>query len=673
MARASRAARYGDAQLRWAERTAESLRAGGCDARLGVTLLARTWVPELVDVLRLGRSPQSELELESVASAAESVHASGMSEDLDSIAAIDAEFAAIARANSPGTTNAVELAAEVADGEWPGSRPDLLVLLYESMLSGERRRSGGVHYTPRRLAEFHADFVIDHLVGAHGLTWLGPGSIVDPACGSGAYLLAAARALLRHGADPVPVLASLSGWDIDADALDVCELVLMMMLASDKATEETVPLLRHGDFLARPDGVDSPWAVLGNPPFLGQLKRATSTAVDTARTRAVRLGLKIQPYSDVAALFLVDCVQWVRPGGVVSLLQPQSVLSARDAESARRAVAGIARPAYFWVDESPQFGAAVHVWCAPFVRSANSAPNSVDDDAGSSAADAVPVQTGIGDDAEDRGVVDWAALSTSPTWGGVVASARQVPPLDLGSTATLDGRVSATAGFRDEFYAVAAHTVEAPHTTSAPVRWRTITSGSVDPGVDRWGDRQTRLAGTVFVRPILDRDALRRSETPAAARVGRWVDRLSVPKVLVATQTRVIEACADLDGGAVPVTPVIAAIPVGIGVGQLLCALLSPAATVWAHRRTGGAGMSAGALRLRADDLAQVPVPIDADSWRAVGEWTESMIEALPGSGMGLSPATLRELARRMQAIQGFGDDVLQWWASRAPGLSESA
>ena len=66
------------------------------------------------------------------------------------------------------------------------------------------------------------------------------------------------------------------------------------------------------------------------------------------------------------------------------------------------------------------------------------------------------------------------------------------------------------------------------------------------------------------IQRSLDVDSLQ-TDAPAVA---RWARKRQVPKVLVATQTRVLEAVADLDGQMVPVTPTVSVEPTGaVGVG----------------------------------------------------------------------------------------------------------
>src|SRR5581483_11377297 len=98
----------------------------------------------------------------------------------------------------------------------------------------------------------------------------------------------------------------------------------------------------------------------GNPPFLNQLERAT--------VRRAPLPPALAPYAraytDTAWLFLIAARDLLRPGGRAVLVQPQWVVSARDAGPVRAALeadlAGL-----WWCDEL-LFDASVHV-CAPVI------------------------------------------------------------------------------------------------------------------------------------------------------------------------------------------------------------------------------------------------------------------------------------------------------------------
>ena len=77
---------------------------------------------------------------------------------------------------------------------------------------------------------------------------------------------------------------------------------------------------------AWPDAPDGGFgAVVGNPPFQGQLGGATSRSRADAEALRVRYGDTVAPYVDTAALFLLLAVELCRAGARVALVQPVSV------------------------------------------------------------------------------------------------------------------------------------------------------------------------------------------------------------------------------------------------------------------------------------------------------------------------------------------------------------
>ena len=95
--------------------------------------------------------------------------------------------------------------------------------------------------------------------------------------------------------------------------------------------------------------------MIGNPPFQSQL--ATPTARDAVRAAAARrrFGGVAAPYADSATLFLVLGCELAAPGGRVAMIQPESVLSARDAGPARRALRERAALVGLWWAGEPVF------------------------------------------------------------------------------------------------------------------------------------------------------------------------------------------------------------------------------------------------------------------------------------------------------------------------------
>src|SRR4051812_36585131 len=121
-----------------------------------------------------------------------------------------------------------------------------------------RRRELGAYYTPPSVAARLTELALTDLAGAP--------RVCDPACGEGAFLLAAGELLAARGIPRETIARDLLwGVDIDGGAVDAAR-------ASITAWAGTSP----GDHVRVGDGLDaSPWkgtfdAVIGNPPFLNQ-------------------------------------------------------------------------------------------------------------------------------------------------------------------------------------------------------------------------------------------------------------------------------------------------------------------------------------------------------------------------------------------------------------------
>lgn len=132
--------------------------------------------------------------------------------------------------------------------------PEMLGKVFESLMAADERAASGSFYTPRE--------IVDVLVERAIATWLGDGgiekleriTILDPACGSGAFLLSALGAierLWRARTGDVPrdlrrriVAQCLYGVDLKPQAVRLCELRLWLAIVSgsDAAIEDVEPL-----------------------------------------------------------------------------------------------------------------------------------------------------------------------------------------------------------------------------------------------------------------------------------------------------------------------------------------------------------------------------------------------------------------------------------------------
>lgn len=407
------------------------------------------------------------------------------------------------------------------------------------------RRAHGAWYTPEPLVAFLVDVAAQ----------LGPAPrrILDPSCGDGRVLAACAA----RWPD-----AELHGWELDPAT------------AADTQARMPRAKIRTCDALSEHPDPSAPFdLVIGNPPFLGQLRGETVQSAARALALRRRFGASIGAYTDVAAMFLLLAAELSER---VVLVQPVSTFAARDTARIRRLLAP--RVGALWVSGGRLFVGT-------------------------------PVVVGV------------VGLSAQPTrltrWHGAdfVALPDASPPLPDSWTAalpeafggalpkvetrgTLGDIARAVGDFRDEYYRLQGRVREHQHGD-----YPLIVSGLIDPGVCLWGKRPARIHKQVWQRP-----GLAPSDDPL---LGKWISQRAVPKALIAMQTPRIEAFADTKGSMLPVTPVVSVIPHDpADLPRVLALLLSPWATAWARTEFSGTGLSATAMRISASGILRLPMPV---------------------------------------------------------------
>ncbi|WP_168929523.1 N-6 DNA methylase [Nocardioides sp. GY 10113] len=496
------------------------------------------------------------------------------------------------------------------EGEQARERAEAAAAAYEAALGDARgdRRARGAFYTPPELV----DWILDRALTSPSHR------VLDPACGTGHFLVAAARRLGD--------VRAVHGSDLDAEAVRLARARLA-------ALDPTVPAEEIAARVRVADGLEA-WsgerfdAVVGNPPFLGQLRRRTAG-------RTGGLGA----YTDTSAAFLHRSLSLVEAGGVVALVQPLSVLAARDAGPVRAEVAERGAVVDFWCHDRPVFEGTPVLTCVPVVR--------------------------IG-----------ATGGVAPEgWGALAAPAFGIPPVQLpADTGVLGDVATCTADFRDQYYGLRPYVRDAgpgevavPPAGHAPL----VTSGLIDPAESRWGSVPTRFARTPYDAPLVDLDALRAGadETGADGALARWADARLVPKVLVAAQGRVVEAVADVEGCWLPSVPVLTAVPRerdADALWRLLALTLAPPVVADAAARYLGTGLTPGSIKVSARQLTAFPLPSDRRAWSEAA----GLARAAQAAGPEERPGALAAVGAAMTRAYGLdprgdGEEVLSWWLGR--------
>lgn len=537
-------------------------------------------------------------------------------------------------------------------GGW--TDPWLVGEVHEYAVSGGERRRRGAWYTPRGVARELVELTVE-AAGAARFT-------ADPCCGGGGFLLAAADSLASMSLSAEEVLTLLGGHDIDPGAVEATRWALGLWAASHgvpvaEARRTAVQQVTVADSL---DHVEPTWPgarlIVGNPPFGSPLKQGSvsSAALEYREQNADDLG----PYADQAFFHLHRAVSTCESGSVVTLVQPQSLLASRDARSLRGRLSQMAALKAMWVTRRAVFDAGTRV-CAPVLAVGGTAGSAISLVADGRTTEVPcpslsPSEAGTVDDGSELGVGPNA-------WAPLAARALGAPSLPSGMwkpATSLSSMARATAGFRDEYYGLARAAKESDVDGEQHYK-RLVTVGSVEPLVTTWGCQPVRIAGKRWLRPVVDVESL-------DGKVRRWTEEQLQPKVVLATQSKVLEPVVDPRGDFVPLTPLVSVFCDPSDLLLVTAVLLAPPIVNWAWQQTFGTAMSVDALKLAAREVGTLPLPSDRRLWEEAASVLEAELGNLGDGDLTKAWATANRVGQMMTRAYGAERDVSDWWLARA-------
>ena len=219
---------------------------------------------------------------------------------------------------------------------------ELISAVYDRFLGDLRpdRRSRGAYYTPR----FVADLAISQVADELPMEKLPQLRFLDPACGSGIFLVRCFQLLCEHHrreaerSERIPwdslraILARLEGWDIDSAAVRVAVFSMYVALLEEVEPPDIRALIERGNLLPRLWGrnlrardfftVDprnenaQADVIVGNPPWSSR-RQPDRRSIEWCKTARLPM-----PGREEAWAFVWKSLRHLRAGGVIAFLLP---------------------------------------------------------------------------------------------------------------------------------------------------------------------------------------------------------------------------------------------------------------------------------------------------------------------------------------------------------------
>lgn len=188
----------------------------------------------------------------------------------------------------------------------------------------KERKGRGAFLTPAPIAEFLAQWAIRGRRGAR---------VLDPTCGDGVFLRAAARELTRLGSPKGGLDEHVYGVDLHVPSLEDAT----RLLEADGFDAQLIPsdffeLAPPGELLSTLPLFDS---VIGNPPFV-RYQQHTGAARKASILAALRQGVRLSGLASSWAAVLVHAGGFVAPDGRLAMVLPAELLTVGYAEPVRQ-------------------------------------------------------------------------------------------------------------------------------------------------------------------------------------------------------------------------------------------------------------------------------------------------------------------------------------------------
>jgi adenine-specific DNA-methyltransferase len=209
--------------------------------------------------------------------------------------------------------------------------------IYMALLPDDFRARHGVYYTPPALTKHLTDRAT-----SYGVDW-STCTVLDPACGGGAFLAPAARRMLdaAKSLKPAAVLATIGsrlyGYEIDPLSGWLAQVSIdAMLFPFGVRADRPLPLVvKICDALGEIEALPEVDLVIGNPPY-GRISLSPAHRQRFARS--------LYGHANLYGVFTDLALRRVKPSGMVAYVTPTSFLSGEYFKNLRRVLGVDAAP-----------------------------------------------------------------------------------------------------------------------------------------------------------------------------------------------------------------------------------------------------------------------------------------------------------------------------------------
>ncbi len=222
--------------------------------------------------------------------------------------------------------------------------PDMLGRVFEGLMDPEHRHHSGTYYTPSMLVRELVDTALE-IHARHSAVPIAELTLLDPAVGSGAFLLGALERIARltqlpnegaAGARRRVLARNLFGVDLDPTAVRLAELRLWLAVIADDDTVDpaAVPplpnldaVVRQGDSLWTREGLQRPDPAAA--VRLRHARQAAITAAGGAKRPALRALRKAEESAEASSLARSTESAEARIGEILQLARAETLFGER--------------------------------------------------------------------------------------------------------------------------------------------------------------------------------------------------------------------------------------------------------------------------------------------------------------------------------------------------------